>query len=105
MVQTLSLALDLASLRELPLALPGVELEAVRVQRAALQQMVVSRLQQRLFGIAVSVLRSSGLFGSASKVRAQRGALPAACAKLLPCVTFPALPCLPFLLWPPSGTW
>uniref|UniRef100_A0A7S3R138 Vacuolar protein sorting-associated protein 13 VPS13 adaptor binding domain-containing protein n=1 Tax=Dunaliella tertiolecta TaxID=3047 RepID=A0A7S3R138_DUNTE len=66
--QTLSLALDLANLRELPLALPGVELEGVRVQRAALQQMVVARLQQRLFGIAVSVLRSSGVFGSASKI-------------------------------------
>ncbi|KAF5830551.1 hypothetical protein DUNSADRAFT_14358 [Dunaliella salina] len=66
--RTLSLALDLANLRELPLALPGVELEGVRVQRAALQQMVVARLQQRLFGIAVSVLRSSGVFGSASKI-------------------------------------
>eukprot|EP00983_Pelagomonas_calceolata_P100138 1158533-Pelagomonas_calceolata.AAC.7 len=74
-VQTLSLALDLANLRELPLALPGVELEGVRVQRAALQQMVVARLQQRLFGIAVSVLRSSGVFGSASKVCPMWGCL------------------------------
>jgi len=58
----------LASLRELPLSLPGVELEDVRAQRAALQQMVVARLQQRVLGIAFSVLRSSGVFGSASKV-------------------------------------
>jgi len=71
--QTLSLALDLASLRELPLSLPGVELENVRVQQAALQQMMLARLQQRIFGIAMSVLRSSGVFGSASKVCGRQG--------------------------------
>ena len=30
--------------------------------------MVVARLQQRVLGIAFSVLRGSGVFGSASKV-------------------------------------
>lgn len=54
------------------MALPGVELEGARVQQAALLQMIAARLQKRVLGLAISVVRSTGVLGSASKVGSAR---------------------------------
>ncbi|GIL84698.1 hypothetical protein Vretifemale_13315, partial [Volvox reticuliferus] len=64
------LGLDLAQLEDLALELPGIELERVRLLRSALLKKVYDRLQERIFSMALAVLRSAGIVGGISKVLA-----------------------------------
>ncbi|GFR52314.1 hypothetical protein Agub_g14851, partial [Astrephomene gubernaculifera] len=64
------LGLDLACLEDLPLELPGTELEYVRMPRSQLLGQLAARVQERIFSIALAVLRNYGLVGGLSKVLA-----------------------------------
>ncbi|KAL6746103.1 hypothetical protein V8C86DRAFT_3121422 [Haematococcus lacustris] len=71
--QVLSFGLNLVNLEELPLELPGLELERVCVLRSALLQLATSQLQDRVFSIGMAVLRNYGIIGSTSKARLSKG--------------------------------
>ncbi|GLI59136.1 hypothetical protein VaNZ11_000961, partial [Volvox africanus] len=64
------LGLNLAQLEDLALELPGIELERVRLLRSALLKKVYDRLQDRIFSMALAVLRSAGIVGGISKMLA-----------------------------------
>lgn len=65
-----NLGLDFANLEDLPLTLPGLERERVTMPRGMISQLVLEGLQQRMLGIAISMLHNYGVFGSASKILA-----------------------------------
>eukprot|EP00798_Chlamydomonas_sp_ICE-L_P025166 gene25166-10797_t len=68
--QFMSLGMDFANLEDLPLTLPGIEAHQVREQRSMLISQAVNRLQQRIFSIALSVLKNYGVMGATSKILA-----------------------------------
>lgn len=69
----LSLIGEALNFDELPLTIPGIELEHVREKRSFIIAQVVQRLQQQAIGIFFNVFRSYGLLGSISKLMAIGG--------------------------------
>jgi hypothetical protein len=64
----MSMGLDFLELEDLSLTIPGIERERVRMPKAMLFGLIVEGLQQRMIGIAFSLLRNYGVLGSASKI-------------------------------------
>ena len=64
----MSMGLDFLELEDLSLTIPGIERERVRMPKAMLLGLIVEGLQQRMIGIAFSLLRNYGVLGSATKI-------------------------------------
>lgn len=62
------MGLDFLELEDLSLTIPGIERERVKMPKAMLLGLIVEGLQQRMIGIAFSLLRNYGVLGSASKI-------------------------------------
>ena len=65
----LAMGMEFANFEELPLVIPGIELERILVQRSVLVQHIFQRFQEQTVGIAINVFRNYGVVGSMSKAR------------------------------------